>query len=227
VKIATWNIERLKHKAQLEIIRRKCEQVDADILVLTETDNQVYLNYDYCFQTAKLNDNEPVPYKPSENRVSIFSNYKCVRQHPTFDEHTAVCVELETERGNLLVYGTIIGVYGNRHASFAEDLTKQLADIERLTSENHNICICGDFNCSFADNYYYTKAGRDAILASFAKNSIVLLTKNTKECIDHIAISESYVANSTVKIDEWNSDKKLSDHTGIVANLSELTLSVC
>ncbi|GHU44480.1 hypothetical protein FACS1894111_11810 [Clostridia bacterium] len=219
MRIATWNVERLKHKAKLDEILFVCEQVKADILVLTETDVQLKPNDRYCFQTPKLGGNQPVNYKPTENRVSIFTNYRCVKQHTTYDEYTALCVELETERGNLLVYGTIIGIYGNRHPSFHEDLSKQLDDFRRLSSDGNSLCVCGDFNCSFADNYYYTKFGRSAMIHSFSENHIELLTMDRPECIDHIAISEKFVDGVDIDIEEWNKDKNLSDHSGIAVSL--------
>jgi endonuclease/exonuclease/phosphatase family metal-dependent hydrolase len=219
MKIATWNIERLWHKSQLDSIIRNCEEISADILVLTETDSQVNLNYKHCFKTPKLIEIEPTNYKPTENRVTIYTNYDFVRYHQTYDKYTALCLELSTERGNLLVYGTIIGIYGNRHKSFAKDLTRQLADIERLTASDKNLNVCGDYNCSFADNYYYTKAGRDAIEKSFVQNGLELLTKNQPECIDHVALSKAFVADSVIRITEWNIDKTLSDHKGIVVEV--------
>jgi endonuclease/exonuclease/phosphatase family metal-dependent hydrolase len=80
--------------------------------------------------------------------------------------------------------------------------------------------VCGDFNCSFADNYYYTKAGRDAIEKSFAQNGLDLLTKNQPECIDHVALSKDFTADSVIKITEWNIDKTLSDHKGIAVEVN-------
>lgn len=53
----------------------------------------------------------------------------------------------------------------------------------------------------------------------FSESKIVLLTKDRPECVDHIAISESFVRGATVQIDEWNYDKALSDHKGIVVSL--------
>ena len=38
MRIATWNVERLKHKNELERITECCIRESADILVLTETD---------------------------------------------------------------------------------------------------------------------------------------------------------------------------------------------
>ena len=219
MKIATWNIEGLRHGTQLAKIKGSCEQAPADILVLTETDAAVNPNYKNGFHTPKLTEIEPIYYKPTENRVSIYTNYELIRRHATYDENTALCVELETERGNLLVYGTIIGVYGNRHKSFAEDLTRQLADIERLAADNRRLCVCGDFNCSFSDNYYFTKAGRTAIQECFVKNRLTILTKDRAECIDHIAISEDFITDFGVRVEEWNLDKELSDHKGIAIEI--------
>ena len=107
--IATWNVERLKHKRQLGEIVAACADTHADILVLTETDTRVSLPYPYCFNSAPLCEDEGNYYSTTERRISIFTHYECVHRHQTFDEKTALCVELKTEKGNLLAYGTIIG----------------------------------------------------------------------------------------------------------------------
>ena len=79
--------------------------------------------------------------------------------------------------------------------------------------------ICGDFNCSFADNYYYTKHGRDSLLASLSNNGLSLLTKEQSECIDHIAITSECVGDAVINVEEWNEDKRLSDHKGIAVSI--------
>nr|DAV46443.1 MAG TPA: RgfB-like protein [Caudoviricetes sp.] len=162
---------------------------------------------------------QPLSYRSTEHRISIFTNYRVVQQHETFDKYSSLCVELETDKGNLFVYGTIIGILGNRHTSFEWDLKKQIEDYKNLSSGEENICICGDFNCSFADNYYYTKSGRDLLLQTFASNSIKLLTKDVPSCIDHIAISNKFIGESRIQIEEWNLDKTLSDHKGVATIL--------
>lgn len=215
MRIATWNIERLKHKNQINQIVDRCMTVNADILVVTESDSRLQLDYKYCHSTPALGHNKDALYEATENRVSIFTNYPCVRQYPTYDENTSICVELKTESGNLIVYGTIIGVFGNRHSSFMPDLKSQMADVQRLSNLTDGFCICGDFNCSFADNYYFTKNGRSQIAETFSKNGIRLLTEMQPECIDHIAVSQSFVKSSQIIIEEWNVDKNLSDHKGI------------
>lgn len=222
MKIATWNIERFKHKQDLDMLVKACESLNADVLVLTESDERIRLNYRYCFHTPTPKDlftpqfNNPLQYRETEHRVSIYTNYECVRQYPTFDKYTALCVELSTEFGNLLIYGTIIGILGNRDALFKSDLSMQVEDFKNLTMAGHDLCILGDYNCSFADNYYFTVDGREKILRSFADNHISLVTGKQQNCIDHIALSDRLIAGASTKVIEWNLDKSLSDHKGIM-----------
>ena len=122
MKIATWNAERLRHKKLLGEMLHSVDEVNADILVLTETDQRLHPKYRFCYETPRMAISQPGIYAPTENRISLYTSYPCVRQHSTYDENTAICVELETEKGNLIVYGTIIGVYGNRHQTFLPDL---------------------------------------------------------------------------------------------------------
>lgn len=215
MKIATWNVERLKYRAALDKLLQACERVQADILVLTETDDRLRPQYPYCVSTLPAAELLPKMYGSTERRVSVFTHYPCVRQYSTFDPYTAVCVELETERGSLLVYGTIMGVFGSRHPTFREDLAKQCEDFARLCADQKDLCICGDWNQSFGDNYYYTRAGRDLLQRMLAENRIRLLTGDKAECIDHIAVSGSFTGEAPVEIVEWNKDKALSDHKGI------------
>lgn len=224
MKIATWNIERLKHQKSIMNIKVACDCTEADILVLTETvrsfDSHNYLN---SFHTPELNTapaDYPLPavYKEEENRVSIYTNYPLVKQHKTYDKYTSLCVELETDKGNLIVYGTIIGTAGNRSATFKDELDNTITDIERL-SKLGSICICGDFNCSFSDNYYYTKNARMALDECFLHNEIHLLTYGQPECIDHIAVSKSYIKDCKYKVNEWNIEKSLSDHKGVLVDI--------
>ena len=223
MKIATWNIERLKHDQSLEKIIAACECVNADILVLTESDDRIRLNYRHCYHTPTPPDlrlpayERPLHYRASEHRVSIFTNYRVIRQLRTYDEHTALCLELDTSEGALVVYGTIIGVLGNRRSSYENDIIHQSADWKRLTADGHSLCVCGDLNCSFADNYYYTKSGRAMLRQSFQECSMRILTESAEQTIDHIVISDHMVQNSNVQLSEWNQDMSLSDHKGICA----------
>jgi len=219
MKIATWNVERLKHKSNLEQINSIFDELSADILVLTETDERIApSNFKYRIDTPKLTEIDAKNYVETENRISIFTNYEIVEQFETYDKYTSLCVELKTEFGNLKVYGTIIGIYGNRNENFNIDLIKQIEDFEKL-SQTDNFCVIGDYNISFVDNYYFTNFGRDELNKSFDSNNLELVTRQRKECIDHIAISKKLTENRNIEIAEWNENKKLSDHKGILATI--------
>lgn len=230
MRIATWNIERFKHKNELDMIRKACDDAKADILVLTETDKRIAPDLPFVHSTTSLKGVE-VPdrrkseivyavYGDTENRVSIFTRYRCLKHHTTFDSHTAVAVELETELGNLIVYGTIMGILGNRNASFQTDLEKQMEDIQRLASGEQSICVIGDYNLSFGDNYCHTNLGRETVLKCFKDSGISILTCGKAECIDHIAITNAFWKDRNVTpAFEWIRDRKLSDHKGIVVQI--------
>jgi endonuclease/exonuclease/phosphatase family metal-dependent hydrolase len=198
-----------------------CKRIIADIFVLTETDSALDLGYKSRCSTLPSTD-AAAPYRDSEKRVAIYADYEIIRQHETFDEQTAICAELRTDYGELLAYGVVMGVCGNRRKNYMADLSRVLSDIDRLTKNGNSLCICGDFNCSFSDNYYYTVAGRIAIEEAFARNDIELLTRKHLEYIDHIAVSREFIGAATIKAVEWNHDKKLSDYKGVWAELEAL-----
>ncbi len=217
MKIATWNIERLKHRKQLPEIIEAINKVDADILILTEADEAVRLPH-YLWLLSTWRIDEPM-YRPTEHRVTILTrDYKIEEPTETFDKYTAVCHTITTPLGPLAVYGTIIGTHGNRRQSFKDDLEKQIADIDAIVKQMP-ICIAGDFNISFSDNYYYTKHGRDLLTACFERNDLVNVTASLPECIDHIVLSKSFIGDREIKLTEFNVDKKLSDHKGVCVEL--------
>lgn len=99
----------------------------------------------------------PYLYEDTETQVTVYTRYRISNTFDTYGPYTAVCVELETDRGPLIVYGTIMGIFGNREQP---------------------------------------------------------------ECVDHIAISDSFAEGMNVTMNEWNQDKVLSDHKGICVDLN-------
>lgn len=218
--IATWNIERPAKTAKRILFVAAClKELNPDILILTETNEFIDLGNEYqIFHTVK-----PVEsfYKEGERRVSIFSKYNSIEQFKTFRDDTSICMNLETPLGNLAVYGTIIGINGNRRKNFITDLDQQLLDFDRIAEKN-NLCIGGDLNISFGDNYYFTEEGRKKLNASFEKNKMVNLTGTIPRNIDHIILTKTFVGKKSVKVLPWNlgADKKLSDHMGVAVTVS-------
>ena len=219
MRIATWNIERLKHRAKADQMYKAIEAIHADILVLTETDMRFVPDYPYTFHSPMLREIRPEYYRETENRVSIYSVFPFIREHQTYDRYTAACVELSTDEGHLLIYGTIMGIFGNRETSFKRDVEMQMKDVRRLTAEGHSICVIGDFNLSFGDNYYCTKLGRDLVRQTFLDCGIDILTWDVPVCIDHVAMTKGFTGER-IAVSEWNDDKRLSDHKGIVVEMA-------
>jgi endonuclease/exonuclease/phosphatase family metal-dependent hydrolase len=58
------------------------------------------------------------------------------------------------------------------------------------------------------------------LLEFFTENHITVLTENRVECIDHIAVSDSFIKDTEILIAEWNYNKILSDHKGISAQIN-------
>lgn len=223
MKIATWNVERPSESSKVRNTKivEALKEVDADILILTETNSLIHPGEEYSsFATTSLQLLDEPHYENGENRTTIWSKYPVNRYMKTYDSFTSICVGIRTPLGELNVYGTIIGIYGNRNESFNVDLEMQIADWRRI-SEMENICVAGDFNISFADNYYYTKLGRQKINDCFQELKIDNLTRQIPENIDHIAISESFVKQRKPVPSFWNEDKKLSDHIGVCVNFGQ------
>ena len=213
--IATWNVERLKHGA--DKIAEACKAINADILVLTETDERLELPYSHCFTTER---DKMQLYRETERRVIVYTNYPEIKRYSTYDSTRSLCVGLDTEYGKLLVYGIVIGPFGNRHPSFLEDARSQAKDFELVAQAGMNLCYIGDFNCSFSDNYYFTGKGREVILDTLNKNGLRLVMAEQPECVDHIALTAGMTDGTEMLIEEWNQDKQLSDHKGILVKLS-------
>jgi len=63
------------------------------------------------------------------------------------------------------------------------------------------------------------KLGRNLVRQTFRGCGIDILTQDVPECIDHIAVSKGFAGERTA-VAEWNKDKSLSDHKGIVVEIN-------
>lgn len=229
MKLATWNLERPRRpKTSSEknaAIAKKLKEVDADVLVLTETNECIDLSFGYVgFPSEGLKPCKECEYTTGENRTTIWvkSTYAATKKD-TSDPSTSVCVSVETDRGALLVYGTVIGILG--HPS--QNVDDQVADWRRISQSGaDSLCIAGDFNVQFSRPDNFTKGSKDKILACFSELGITNLTGNIAENVDHIAVSERLIANAPhCETHLWNLEKalhvpRLSDHIGVAVRLS-------
>ncbi len=217
MKILTWNFERLQKKRN-ETILKIIESHHADILILTETSSKINPGKSYqSIETETLEgDYDGIAYKLGENRTTIWTKYPIKRQMETFDKHTTVCAQLETESWQLTVYGTIIGVFGGKGDRFISDFEKQIKDFEKLEG---NICIAGDFNIMLSGFAYPSHQARNQLNDIIQKLDLNCPTSKLENNVGHILLSNNFINNRKMELSIWNQDKKLSDHIGICLSI--------
>ncbi len=221
MKIATWNLERLEKRKNSEI-KEILINLDADLLILTETNSAIQLENYTCISAETLpNIFEGIKYKEGENRVSIWTKYKVKNHYKTFDSFTAVCCDVKTPFGILTVYGSIIGVFGNRQPRFNNDLLGHLSDFKELFP-GRNVCFAGDLNVTFSGRVWPSKVARQILNDTFKNYDLINTTENIVNNVDHIVLSKDFIKNKKLEIFTWNEDKKLSDHVGHLLTLTEI-----
>ncbi|MGZ5243723.1 MAG: endonuclease/exonuclease/phosphatase family protein [Bacteroidia bacterium] len=225
MKIATWNLELVRTKYKIPRILEKLKEIDADILILTETASVIDLSTDYFgVQSTPLPDDtifDTVQYKSGENRTTILSKFPISESISTSNNYTNTCVRIISPFGDLVVYATIVGIIGFRKPFFRQDLQNMITDGNKLARGN-SICIAGDFNTSFSDNYFFDGNARLELNSFFENNNLMNLTENIPNNIDHIVVTKDFIKDYSIEIDTWNHDFKLSDHMGVCVNLTKV-----
>ena len=220
MRIATWNLQRLDKRKNQQILD-KLVDINADILVLTETSSIIQLDKYNSVSTDSLPTNfDNIKYIAGENRVSIWTKYKTTTQHKTFDCFTTVCTDIETPFGLLTVYGSIIGVFANRQPRFDNDLNGQLADFEKIFP-GRQVCFTGDLNVTFSGRPWPSNKARQTLVDAFKNFGLTNTTAKIADTVDHIVLSNDFIENKNLEIKTWNTDKKLSDHVGHLLTLTQ------
>ncbi|MCG9890973.1 MAG: endonuclease/exonuclease/phosphatase family protein [Thermosynechococcaceae cyanobacterium MS004] len=234
LKIATWNLDHPKPNSwkKKPHIEAQIQRVDADIWILTETNN---LAIDLSKNYHKFTTTEDFK-KDSYTTIWVRSSFSGHLLN-TFDSDIAVCVSLNLLSGNLLIYGTIITWHGDRgkdgQSKNWEEHYKSIQlhgdDWHRLLQENSGsgLLVAGDFNQSRDEsNWYGTEKGRALLTEQLKRNHLVCLTDELKPMqrhnIDHICLSEDWAEISLVACWEGRTedDIKLSDHNGVYVEIT-------
>ena len=226
MKIINFNIERLLILSKLKPIVQLIKSYDADLIVLTETNStlidfgEVYFEH-HTIPLSRNQDNVNF-YKEGENRVSIYSKYPIKSRIQTIDEFTCLAIEIETDFGELIVYGTIIGIFGYSGGKdrFVKDFSEQQSDFNRIFA-NKNVCIVGDLNISLSGWIYPSREYRDKLNTLIEEFDMDKSTGNLEDNIDHILMSKKFIGNRGIKVEKFNVEKKLSDHFGICMTIKE------
>ena len=224
MKVINFNVERLITKSKLKSIIEIIESFNADIIILTETNseliklNPIYFS-EHSQRLSKNHDNVNF-HRDGENRVSIYSKYPIRKRIITTDKFTNLAVEIDTIYGTLIIYSTIIGVFGYNidKVRFIQDFENQIVDFEKIFKGN-NVCLIGDLNISISGYIYPSKKYREKLNEIIKKYNLDNSTGEIEGNIDHILISKKFIGKLKLKVEKFNLNKKLSDHIGICLTL--------
>lgn len=190
IRIANWNIERpLTVNKKTTLVLNKIIEINADVIVLTESSNAIDLTNIYPFSQSTLS----YPRTPNEHWVSIWSKYPITNKINTFDEYRTTSCIIETPFPKIIIYGTIIpyhmaGVSGIRYGNLnlkpwqfhEDDLYKQAEDWKIIKNQFNDLplFIVGDFNQTRGTNEGYgTKKVRDVLTDILTNNNLICLTE--------------------------------------------------
>ncbi|RZJ72120.1 endonuclease/exonuclease/phosphatase family protein [Flavobacterium sp.] len=222
MKIAVWNLERPKlNQKRIRPILEKLRSLDADILILTETNSAINPGSDFNSITSeKLGEKtDGIDYSEGENRTTIWTKFEIAEKIETCDNFTTVCAKLKTPVGELIVYGCITGIFGGIGQRFKSDFENQSSDWKKF-APGANICIAGDFNTMLSGHAYPSKMARNDFLDICEKLDLEIPTKEIPRNVDHIFISRKMVLGKNIGVEIWNEDFLWSDHIGILISIS-------
>lgn len=222
MKIINWNVGRPSIN-KVKSITEKLIELNADIVVLTETSSLIDLgsNYNYLstdFIEQDFERQNLIKYKDNERSTSIHSKYPILKTYTTYDKFTSICIDVNTPLGIITFYATIIGVFGGLNPRFTNDLTSQIQDFDKLI-KGKNACIIGDYNITTSGRVYPSNAARETLNSVLQNHQLINLTASIPNNVYHISISQQLVQESKVIVETWNLDKSLSDHIGIMVSL--------
>lgn len=222
MKIVSWNIERPKKNqiSKIKFIEDLIAVENPDFLILTETNRCLNFGEQYfelhseTLPTFHENQN----YFEGENRVSIYSKFPFKNKIKTYDSFTSICGLIETNFGELTVYGSIIGSFGGKGFHFENDLEKQKIELENLDG---NICFSGDLNISFSGWKYPSAKVIDETKKFFELQNFEILTENNENSAIHSIISKDFLKEKKTMTKVIEIDRKISDHNMIVCEITQ------
>ena len=213
MKIVSWNLERPNqniNSTKNQFIFETITALNPDIIFLSETNSIINFENYFKVESTQLPDfHDNQKYDKGENRITIFSKYPFVFQTITYDNFTAVCGEVITDLGNLMLYGSIIGSFGGKNKFFENDLHHQKEELKIIIK---NICFAGDFNISFSGFPYPSRKVISETEQFFQENNLINLTKENLDCALHIVISKDFLKDLNYKSHIVSVDRKISDH---------------
>jgi len=255
MRIATWNLDHASNGSRpIELQIQKIISVSADIIILTETCDEVNL-LPYGYSYSHFSESNSYHKYCS----AIWSKYPIVRAIKTYDPETATCAEIASPLGKVIIYGTIITYFGDKGkdgtSPFWHEHHKAINDHGsdwKIIFSDENVCrlpliVAGDFNQPRdGSKYNKSKDGQNISMLDEAlmMNHLTCLTSEDfglagklnadpkkgyiRSNIDHICMTTN--AFSVDSVNAWNHFTEdniyMSDHNGVYVDLSTNSLQI-
>jgi endonuclease/exonuclease/phosphatase family metal-dependent hydrolase len=251
MRIATWNLDHASNSSRPidAQIAQITKLVKADILVLTETCDQVDLHaYGYkCVSPHRKN-------KYGKYWSTIWSKLPITHQIDCYDNETAVCAQITTPSGDLIIYGTII-TWQNDPGSDPSKKSPPWAEHEKSIIDHGAdwraiqdkdqyrgipFIVMGDFNQTRdgASRGYRSPNGIQLLNSQLDRNQLQCITEEDfgaqgkltpdpenkglyRHNVDHICVTRSrFTVDHVGAWDHFSEKTYWSDHNGVYAELS-------
>lgn len=236
LRIGTWNLDHAipKRRSALQAVMTA---YPAEIWVLTETHDAVVPAPGMVGVHSEQRPFESKRVRQSSRWASIWTAYPVVERVdcPGADRSRTVAVRLAiTDEMRLIVYATVLPWASDSHfrgaAAKAAEFRRQIGEWDALRREHPDdyLCIAGDFNADMATGQVGSSERVGLLNQAFARLKLDCLSCPARmppglladPPIDHVALSQP-LSNDARIIAAWPPDKKkLSDHSGLVAELS-------
>ena len=236
LKLVNWNVEWAASRWKAAELQRRIDQRGADIICLTETDaERLKLPQDGHSICAQPNWGQPFR-KGQEGRrkVLLWSREPWDAAddlgHASLPPGRFVSGVTKTDLGELMVIGVCIpysrsrvGPRWNRkmwqdHEAYLHGLAALLKRAPRT-----RLIVVGDFNQRIGQSSSTPVRLREALQSALGQNLSTVTTGlgfQGRRTIDHIALSGDLSAESLGVVSNEHEDGNLSDHFGVVVELS-------
>jgi len=245
VRIATWNVERVKPQGWkiAPAQRRRMTEVDADIWILTEThiDHSPGHGYDVV-HTPAIPDRRPA----NERWVGIWSRYTIAPiTDPAPRGRGTVAAIVDAPIGQLVIYGCVIAWANEPILADGSPATMWRAHAENIAQIDHDLAVIrdrhpslpiiigGDFNQDRdGSGWYGTNAVRQQLTDVLGRHGLACVTGfdvvaagllGNHHLVDHICVPVSLAETAAVSCWEITDEAgvRLSDHPTVAIDLAD------
>ena len=240
MRIGTWNLNHARARKHDPERLRILREADADVWVLTETNDQLAPDGYTPVHSA------PRPFAAEGGRwVTIWTRLPLKSQVQVADPNRCVAAMIDANGRDLLVFGVVVPWHADvgeppldpRPRPWQEQyrvipaLGREWRQLQR-GSPNASLCIAGDLNLSLGGPQYYgTAHGRSLLQEAMEVASLQCVTRFERvptgalqhPAIDHVLAPADV---STKVVCAWEgrtpAGLKLSDHSGLVVEVGSL-----